>query len=80
MRIDSNLHAPTSEDITKNESSQAPLASLNLDRLRRWAFTVNLHAPTGERTTMNEGGSGAFGIPEFMPPDGGETFTVNGFR
>ncbi|MCI9569915.1 MAG: hypothetical protein HFG14_08475 [Lachnospiraceae bacterium] len=54
MRIDSNLHAPTSEDITKNESSQAPLASLNLDRLRRWAFTVNLHAPTSEDTTKNE--------------------------
>ena len=69
-----------SERTTMNESSQAHLASLNLDRLRRWTFIVNLHAPTGEHATMNEGGSGAFGIPEFMPPDGGETFTVNGSR
>ena len=26
---------------------------------------------------MNESCSGALGIPEFMPPDGGETFIVN---
>ncbi len=25
---------------------------------------------------MNESCSGAFGIPEFMPPDGGGTFIV----
>ena len=49
-----NLHAPMSERTTMNESSQAHLASLNLNRLRRCTFIVNLHAPTGEHATMNE--------------------------
>ena len=32
------------------------------------------HAPPGEYAVMNESNPGALGIPEFRPPDGGETF------
>jgi len=52
----------------------AHLASLNLDRLRRWTFIVNLPAPTDGRAIKNGRSSGAFGIPESMLPNGGETF------
>ena len=45
-----------------------------------WLQGINLPAPTSECATMNESSSGAFGIPEFMPPDGGETFTVRTVR
>ncbi|RKJ02308.1 hypothetical protein D7X87_17405 [bacterium D16-54] len=49
---------------------QAHLASLNLCRLSGGGtFTVNLHAPGSGRTTNHESQAGAFGIPEFMPPN-----------
>ena len=32
-------------------------------------FTVNLHAPGSGRATNHESLAGAFGIPEFMPPN-----------
>ena len=35
-----NLHAPAVERTTMNESSQAYLAYLDLNRLRRWTFIV----------------------------------------
>ncbi len=54
------------------ESSQAHWAYLNLCRLSAADFHSNHHAPTGERATMNESSPGAFGIPEFMPPVGGD--------
>ena len=37
----------------------------------------NLPAPTGERATRNESSPGALGIPELMPPNGGEASIVN---
>jgi hypothetical protein len=37
-------------------------------------YIVNLPAPTDGRATRNERSSGAFGIPESMLPNGGETF------
>ena len=42
-----NLHAPTGERTTMNESSQAHLASLNLDRLSAMDFHSNLQKSGG---------------------------------
>ena len=36
--------------------------------IRDKGFKVNLHAPGCGRTTTHESPTGAFGIPEFMPP------------
>ena len=48
-----NLHAPMSERTIMNESSQAHLASLNLNRLRRWTFIVTRKGNYLLRTTLN---------------------------
>ena len=40
---------------------------------------VNLHAPTGEWAVRTKNGSGAFGIPERMPPVGGDCYGKQAF-
>ena len=44
--------------------------------LNIWENQVNLHGPGSGRTTTHEILAGTFGIPEFMPPNGRQTFTV----
>jgi len=55
------------------------LASLNVWRLLAAIVMVNLHAPTGEWAVRNKNGSGAFGIPERMPPVGGDCYGKQAF-